>query len=221
MARSMATRLPGIAALSPEVVVVSAGQGNSYGHPDPAALRLYAESGATVYRTDVNGTVVIEANRPARTPFASSAGRARVRRRSRATGPEPAPAPSEHGPATPSVMHRHQYRQRHRFAADRSHRSRSSAGDHRVGPGAAVPFRERPQSCHWASALRDCGRSSQRAKPALVSSGMGSRCRPSLRQPEHQIRRSRSLINASSFSSIRASWSSIRVVGSFAFAGSR
>ncbi len=51
----------GIARLSPEVVIVSAGQGNSYGHPDPEILRLYASQGATVYRTDLHGTVVVEA----------------------------------------------------------------------------------------------------------------------------------------------------------------
>lgn len=51
----------GIAALSPEVVVVSAGAGNSYGHPDRAALDLYTNAGARVYRTDINGTVIVEA----------------------------------------------------------------------------------------------------------------------------------------------------------------
>ena len=47
--------------LSPKAVIVSAGQGNSYGHPDASALRLYGEVGATVYRTDDNGTVIVEA----------------------------------------------------------------------------------------------------------------------------------------------------------------
>jgi beta-lactamase superfamily II metal-dependent hydrolase len=51
----------GITALSPEVVVVGAGVGNAYGHPDPAALALYANAGAQVYRTDFHGTVVVEA----------------------------------------------------------------------------------------------------------------------------------------------------------------
>ena len=50
-----------IARLSPEIVIVSAGQGNAYGHPDPAALRLYADTGAQVYRTDVHGTMIVEA----------------------------------------------------------------------------------------------------------------------------------------------------------------
>jgi beta-lactamase superfamily II metal-dependent hydrolase len=52
----------GLARLSPRVVVVSAGAGNDYGHPHPAALRRYTEQGATVYRTDVNGTIVVEAH---------------------------------------------------------------------------------------------------------------------------------------------------------------
>ena len=42
------------------MVVVSAGRDNVYGHPDDSVLRLYGEAGATVYRTDLNGTVVIE-----------------------------------------------------------------------------------------------------------------------------------------------------------------
>ena len=51
----------GIGQLSPEAVIVSVGEGNSYGHPDPQTLRLYAENGATVYRTDQDGTVIVEA----------------------------------------------------------------------------------------------------------------------------------------------------------------
>lgn len=47
--------------LAPKAAIVSAGQGNSYGHPDASALRLYGEVGATVYRTDLNGTIIVEA----------------------------------------------------------------------------------------------------------------------------------------------------------------
>jgi competence protein ComEC len=47
--------------LTPEVVIISVGANNVYQHPRPEALKLYAASSATVYRTDVNGTVVIEA----------------------------------------------------------------------------------------------------------------------------------------------------------------
>ena len=53
--------IEGITALSPEVVVVGAGVGNTYGHPDPTALRLYAEAGGRVFRTDFHGTVIVEA----------------------------------------------------------------------------------------------------------------------------------------------------------------
>ena len=49
------------ASLSPKEIVVSAGLGNSYGHPDAEALKLYANAGATVYRTDTNGTIVVDA----------------------------------------------------------------------------------------------------------------------------------------------------------------
>lgn len=43
----------------PEVVVISAGKGNTYGHPHRAALRRYATSGRRVLRTDRHGDVVI------------------------------------------------------------------------------------------------------------------------------------------------------------------
>ena len=51
----------GIAALAPRAVVISSGSGNSYGHPDRAALELYAKAGAQVLRTDVHGSVIVEA----------------------------------------------------------------------------------------------------------------------------------------------------------------
>ena len=47
--------------LSPDVVIISAGRDNGYGHPSAGALRLYAERGSTTFRTDVNGTVLVEA----------------------------------------------------------------------------------------------------------------------------------------------------------------
>lgn len=43
----------------PEVVVISVGAGNGYGHPDPAALRYYSLHGRPVYRTDRHGTVTV------------------------------------------------------------------------------------------------------------------------------------------------------------------
>ena len=46
-------------AVSPKYAVISVGVGNSYGHPNPVALTNLAAIGAKVYRTDLNGSVVI------------------------------------------------------------------------------------------------------------------------------------------------------------------
>jgi competence protein ComEC len=72
-----------VAALSPKTVIVSAGAGNSYGHPDQAALDLYANIGARVYRTDIHGTLIVEAQ-------SSGAYAVRVER---AEGAQPNPPP--------------------------------------------------------------------------------------------------------------------------------
>jgi competence protein ComEC len=46
----------------PEAVVISVGLDNSYGHPSAEALALYDSVGAQVYRTDLNGTVIVTAS---------------------------------------------------------------------------------------------------------------------------------------------------------------
>ncbi len=46
-----------LAAVRPQVVVISVGADNSYGHPAPAMLQRAAEVGATVLRTDEIGTI--------------------------------------------------------------------------------------------------------------------------------------------------------------------
>jgi competence protein ComEC len=53
-----------LARTRPEVVVISAGAGNSYGHPHATALRYYCASNRRVLRTDRNGevTVTVEAD---------------------------------------------------------------------------------------------------------------------------------------------------------------
>jgi beta-lactamase superfamily II metal-dependent hydrolase len=48
-----------LARTRPEVVVISAGAGNSYGHPHARALRYYSAGGRPVYRTDLQGDVVV------------------------------------------------------------------------------------------------------------------------------------------------------------------
>ena len=46
-------------AAQPEIVCISAGENNSYGHPAPETLRRLHNFGCTVYRTDQNGTIII------------------------------------------------------------------------------------------------------------------------------------------------------------------
>lgn len=51
-----------IEVLSPKAVIISAGLNNSYGHPVAETLRLYEDVGAKIYRTDLNGSIVVTAN---------------------------------------------------------------------------------------------------------------------------------------------------------------
>jgi competence protein ComEC len=46
----------------PAVAVCSVGKGNSYGHPNLQVLQEWEEAGATVFRTDNEGTIVAGAN---------------------------------------------------------------------------------------------------------------------------------------------------------------
>ena len=46
-----------------EVVVISVGAGNTYGHPHETALRYYRTHGRRVLRTDLDGTVVVSVDR--------------------------------------------------------------------------------------------------------------------------------------------------------------
>lgn len=45
--------------VSPEYVLISCGEGNSYGHPAPSSLMRYKKIGAKVYRTDRIGTITV------------------------------------------------------------------------------------------------------------------------------------------------------------------
>ncbi len=47
----------------PQVAVISVGAGNSYGHPAPQVIERWQNAGARVYRTDHDGSVIIEAQR--------------------------------------------------------------------------------------------------------------------------------------------------------------
>ena len=44
-------------AVSPEIIAVSCGEGNSYGHPHAEAMARFEDTGATIYRTDLLGTL--------------------------------------------------------------------------------------------------------------------------------------------------------------------
>ncbi len=46
-------------AVQPELIVISCGLDNSYGHPHAAVLETYDAIGADYYRTDLNGNVVV------------------------------------------------------------------------------------------------------------------------------------------------------------------
>jgi competence protein ComEC len=48
--------------VNPEVAVISCGAGNTYGHPHQETLKNLENVGATIYRTDLNGTVVVRTN---------------------------------------------------------------------------------------------------------------------------------------------------------------
>ena len=45
--------------VKPEVAVISVGAGNDYGHPASSTLTALQNAGAKVYRTDIDGTVII------------------------------------------------------------------------------------------------------------------------------------------------------------------
>lgn len=48
-----------LAAVTPEIVCISAGQNNSYGHPAPELLQRLQAFGCSIYRTDQHGTITI------------------------------------------------------------------------------------------------------------------------------------------------------------------
>jgi beta-lactamase superfamily II metal-dependent hydrolase len=46
-------------AAQPEIAIYSAGAGNPYGHPAPETITRLSDVGATIYGTDVHGTIVV------------------------------------------------------------------------------------------------------------------------------------------------------------------
>jgi beta-lactamase superfamily II metal-dependent hydrolase len=52
-----------VQATRPQVAVISVGARNSYGHPSPGVIRQWESVGARVHRTDLEGTVLVFANK--------------------------------------------------------------------------------------------------------------------------------------------------------------
>lgn len=57
---STSTSLEFFTAIAPDHCVISCGRDNSYGHPHTTVLQLFSLSGAQVYRTDEEGTIVLD-----------------------------------------------------------------------------------------------------------------------------------------------------------------
>jgi len=51
-----------LARVTPQVAVISVGKDNDYGHPHREALERFATAGATVFRTDTDGTIRVVSN---------------------------------------------------------------------------------------------------------------------------------------------------------------
>lgn len=51
-----------LAAVTPEYAVISCGEGNSYGHPHAGPLNTLRASGAKLFRTDEQGSIVVESD---------------------------------------------------------------------------------------------------------------------------------------------------------------
>lgn len=49
-------------AVDPQVAVIDVGAGNDYGHPNPKTLARLEASGVAVFRTDINGTIIVHSD---------------------------------------------------------------------------------------------------------------------------------------------------------------
>jgi competence protein ComEC len=48
--------------MSPSIALIGVGAGNDYGHPDAISLEKFRELGTDVYRTDLDGNIVVTSN---------------------------------------------------------------------------------------------------------------------------------------------------------------
>jgi competence protein ComEC len=91
-------------AVTPKDAVISVGAGNTYGHPAQETLNRLAAHGATIYRTDLNGTVVLTSD--CDTYSISTTGTAPPPQTTASTG---GPPPTSTTPAAATDCSRDQY----------------------------------------------------------------------------------------------------------------
>lgn len=60
--------------VSPETAIISTGAGNPYGHPHPESLERLNRAGAVIFRTDEDGTVLVQSNGETYSVMTESAG---------------------------------------------------------------------------------------------------------------------------------------------------
>lgn len=48
--------------IKPKIALISVGKNNNYGHPDTEVISSLVKQNTDIYRTDSEGTVVLEAN---------------------------------------------------------------------------------------------------------------------------------------------------------------
>jgi len=89
-----------LAAVSPAISVIMVGEGNDYGHPHEEALERLEATGSRIYRTDLDGTVVVSTDGRALAVTAGEAPSATVTVRTTTPAATPTATPTT-TPATP------------------------------------------------------------------------------------------------------------------------
>jgi competence protein ComEC len=105
-----------VTAVDPAVSIISVGAGNPYGHPVARTVRLMGTTGARLYRTDLDGAVVVGRAGPAGTGYAVSAERGAGYPPGAPIGPNPGSRGSGYDGSDQNAPHR---RSSHRHS--RSH----------------------------------------------------------------------------------------------------
>lgn len=81
-----------LAAVSPAISVIPVGEGNDYGHPHEEAVERIEATGSRIYRTDLDGTVIVATDGRALTVAAGGAPSATVTARATTSTPAATPA---------------------------------------------------------------------------------------------------------------------------------